>query len=145
MITKSARELGKTDGHRYTLRECKNCKQKRWVTVSSTRRSNYIGFCHTCNLNKRTMENHPRWNGGKIIVRGYILVKRPDHPFANRNGYVYEHRLVMADLFGIEALKDMVVHHKDRDKTNNHPSNLKLMENYDHLCLHNSRLRKATT
>ena len=41
-------------------------------------------------------KNNPRWKGGEILEKGkYVLVKRPDHPQANRHGYVRKHRLVM--------------------------------------------------
>src|SRR5262245_30182139 len=41
------------------------------------------------------------WNGGRTTDKsGYILIRKPDHPMANRNGYVREHRLVAEQLLG---------------------------------------------
>lgn len=46
--------------------------------------------------------NH--WKGGRCKVREgeqyYIYIKAPDHPHANKNGYVAEHRLVMEKHLG---------------------------------------------
>lgn len=31
------------------------------------------------------------------IDKGYIYIKKPNHPFATKEGYVYEHRLKMEE------------------------------------------------
>ena len=41
-------------------------------------------------------------------------------------GYVMEHRLVMEGLLGRELEPEEQVHHKDKNKSNNDPSNLEL-------------------
>ena len=72
-------------------------------------------------------EGNPRWNGGRSIhSAGYILVKRPNHPFATYNGYVREHRLVMEKHIGRYLLPGEDVYHLDDDKTNNSITNLEL-------------------
>jgi hypothetical protein len=38
---------------------------------------------------------HHSWAGGRIRDHGYIRILRPEHPQANRDGYVAEHRFVM--------------------------------------------------
>ena len=52
--------------------------------------------------------SHHRWNSGKIVSReGYIKVRAgKDHPFADPNGYAYEHLLVWlsAKRFGRRVL-----------------------------------------
>lgn len=81
--------------------------------------------------------NHYNWKGYTIGSNGYILIKKPGHPRADCNDYVYEHRLVYEET---EIVKDdsMVkgkccllswidIHHKDRDKQNNIFSNLQPM------------------
>ena len=78
-------------------------------------------------------ELNPAWRGGRHIARGYIYLLRPDHPYS-RNGYVREHRLVMEEHIGRYLLPGEVVHHKDKDKSNNSIENLELFaSNGEHL------------
>ena len=84
------------------------------------------------------MEKNPFWKGGRTKdADGYILVKSPDHPHANNNGYVREHRLVMEKKIGRYLLPSEVVHHDDEDHSNNDPSNLFLhASNGEHIREH---------
>ncbi|MCK5609213.1 hypothetical protein KAR91_45485, partial [Candidatus Pacearchaeota archaeon] len=57
--------------------------------------------------------NHWNWKGGKIKTdEGYILVKKSKHPFCNKNGYIYEHRLIMEKLLKRYLTPEEVIHHK---------------------------------
>lgn len=78
---------------------------------------------------------HKGWKGGKTIDKsGYVLSYHPDHPNANRSGYIREHRVVMESIVGRFLTKEEVVHHIDGNKLNNCPSNLKLYQsNGEHL------------
>lgn len=70
---------------------------------------------------------NPAWKGGRIIdFDGYVLLLLPDHPDANSQGYIREHRLVMEGLICRRLLRREVVHHKDGNKQNNSPENLLL-------------------
>lgn len=69
---------------------------------------------------------------------GYLLEHRPEHPHAESNGYVRQHRLVLEAKLGrfLDPKED--VHHIDGDKSNNHPDNLELMASRgDHVRHHN--------
>lgn len=35
-------------------------------------------------------KNNPRWAGGKLKRHGYWLIHKPNHPFCNKNRYVFE-------------------------------------------------------
>lgn len=73
----------------------------------------------------------PRWKGGKVWGgqdAKYALIYKPEHPQARR-GYIYEHRLLMEKKLGRYLLPDEVVHHKDENPKNNHPSNLEVYSN----------------
>lgn len=84
------------------------------------------------------------WKGGARVNKdGYRELLVLDHPFAKgrmkrgilrREGYVLEHRLVMEHTLGRFLLPTEVVHHRDRNKLNNHPDNLELFStNAEHL------------
>lgn len=79
------------------------------------------------------MEKNPAWKGGRCFDDdGYVLVKVPDHPFATKDGYVREHRLVMEEKLGRYLEPEEIVHHRDGNKSNNDPSNLRVYESNSH-------------
>lgn len=67
---------------------------------------------------------------------GYMYCYNPSHPLANKAGKVYEHRYVMSLHLGRWLERDEVVHHKDKDRTNNSLENLELTNASDHAKLH---------
>lgn len=68
-----------------------------------------------------------RWKGGRCLHQGkYWLVLQPDHPYADRHGYVREHRLVMEQHLGRYLHPREVVHHRNGDGLDNCLENLEL-------------------
>lgn len=65
------------------------------------------------------------------MMKGYLLILRPDHPLANGQGYVLEHRLVAYEA-GLLTDPACHVHHKDGDKLNNVLRNLEVLTASDH-------------
>lgn len=66
----------------------------------------------------------------------YRLILKPEHPLANKRGYVREHRLVMSEHLGRPLSDDEVVHHIDENPMNNSIDNLELMSGADHRRIH---------
>lgn len=98
------------------------------------------GYCstHLQRVNKwGTPEGAPR-----RLPKGYRVVRDPDHPLANSEGRILQHRKILYDTIGVgphpchwcgrqvewrtgsEAVSALVVDHLDHDKLNNDPSNL---------------------
>lgn len=57
---------------------------------------------------------------------GYVTIYRPDHPNAQADGQVLEHRYVMAERLGRALLPDETVHHRNGVRDDNRVENLQL-------------------
>lgn len=86
-----------------------------------------------------------KWKGGRKKGKGgYILVLAKDHPNADCQGYVPEHRLVAESVLGRRLSKREIVHHIDGDPANNCPENLEVFDsNGNHVSTTISREDRA--
>lgn len=91
----------------------------------------------------RIGSKNSNWKGGRRkCIDGYIDIYQPMHPFANKRGYVKEHRLVMEKHLGRYLKPEEVVHHINGIPNDNRLKNLKLFaNNIDHHKFH-KRMRK---
>ena len=87
-------------------------------------------------LYKQPIEEHPRWNGGKVERFGYILLRKPEYKNSPASGYIREHRFVIENKIGKPLKSTEVIHHIDGNKKNNNPSNLKIMSRRTHALIH---------
>ncbi len=146
---KNGREIGYKSSNRYIWCACIACGKERWVQLSGGEPSSRM--CrHCCGVAMSRSgfvngEKNPNWKGGRMETRqGYILVKLyPDDFFyqmAQNDGYVLEHRLVVAKALGRNLHSWEIVHHKhdkypkgreDR-RDNRYPENLQLVTNDRH-------------
>src|SRR5699024_1406120 len=81
-------------------------------------------------------EINPIYKGGTVSSYGYKLIKKPEHPNAGVDGYIFEHRYVMSEHIGRHLREDEVVHHKDENRLNNEINNLEIMSRSEHTKLH---------
>jgi len=133
-ITKG-RNIGKAESHDYMWTICPICGRKRWVklykgNVPSSR-------CNRCRGKQERGKDAHAWKGGKIYCTGgYIAVLvLPDSQFASmrkNNGYVPEHRLVMAKHLGRPLKKWEIVHHINGVRIDNRLENLIIVTNIQH-------------
>ena len=78
----------------------------------------------------------------KTVKKGeYIYAVVPEHPKANKYGYVLLHRVVMENHINRLLEPNEIVHHKDGNKHNNDISNLELMDSKEHNRMHSSKGR----
>lgn len=81
--------------------------------------------------------DHHNWKGGTTHhADGYVYVMVPGHPFADKDGYVLEHRLVMEQQLGRYLTSSELVHHKNEVKDDNRPENLELTSRSAHMVHH---------
>ena len=85
----------------------------------------------------RQGNKHWNWQGGKRIVRKYVYIYNPYHPFATKQGYVKRSHLVIEKIIGRYLTLEEVVHHKGvhfpigsiKNKQDDSPENLILFSN----------------
>ncbi len=78
-----------------------------------------------------------RNNGIKTHTMGYIYERKPDHPFADNQGYVRRSRLVIEKNLGRYLRPEEVTHHKNRIKDDDRLENITLFpNNKEHMKCH---------
>lgn len=138
---KKAIDLGYKGYYKYIWVACVNCGKERWVEYIIREAAPKKSLCYSCSRRKSghlegiklfgKREAHLNWRGGRYkTCQGYICIKlSPDDPFfpmVHEQGYVFEHRLVMARHLGRCLQPWEVIHHKNGDITDNRIENLQL-------------------
>ncbi len=146
---KRGKEIGKVNRYKHTWVACEICRKERWVLVY---RGKPISLkCQSCAagtyMKARVREKHPQWKGGRLLNSGgYISIKLNADDFfysmVQKNGYVLEHRLVVAKALGRCLHRWEIVHHKhnkypagsvEDKRDNRYPENLQLVSDDRHI------------
>lgn len=80
-------------------------------------------------LGKNAGEKHYKWKGGKAICNGYIRILAPNHPSADINGRISEHRFIIEKQIGRYLKSKESCHHINKIKTDNRLQNLMAFKN----------------
>jgi len=144
---------------KYNYLACIDCGKERWVMIAKGKPRSLR--CKSCSKKDKNHPNfgkiginfgkfgksHSAWKGGRFkdsIGYIYIWVDK-DSPFAkmrSHQGYILEHRLVMARYLGSSLTKEEVVHHNNEIVDDNRIENLKLFKNQgEHTAFHH-KLRR---
>lgn len=141
------------NGHRKMIwQACEDCGKERWVRIRGN--EPFPKYCRRCSCARVNGPGHVahNWQGGyRRMSSGYVLVwvSRDDFffPMADSDGYVREHRLVMAKHLGRCLQSWELVHHKGKrymgieNKSDNLIDNLKLTTRGSHLSEHTKGYR----
>jgi len=126
---KKGRDIGFKDYKGlYIWHACLDCGKPRWVKLRNNAPESLR--CRSCAYQKGG--NRAYYKGGRRKSHhDYIQIKlQPDdffYPMARDDGYIYEHRLVMARHLNRCLLPWEVVHHKNGIKSDNRIENLELL------------------
>ena len=132
-------------------RECNGAlRGAEWAQHGHKGRAGWTDASSSSNAEKMSGERNPAWKGGVTHRRGkgnYAgarYVRAPDwaKPMARADGYVMEHRLVLAARCCFLLTRSEVVHHLDHHPRHNSPENLELWPtNGDHKAAEAGRFR----
>ena len=133
--TKWARELNRPDSRgneKLVWRVCQECAAGKWVRFRKVAK-----LCFKCLLRNRRGDKHPSWKGGRNREGfGYISVQvlpgDKYYEMTKKNGYVMEHRLVMAHHLNRPLDKQEIVHHLNGIRNDNRRENLALVDRRTH-------------
>ena len=137
---KNGRELGlKSYRASYIWIPCAKCGLSRWVEYRRRDSKPLFDICRPCTLRQLHPKGRNSWNwkGGRYkTTQGYIFVMVAPSDFhcnmVNKQGYVLEHRLIMARFLNRNLYSWEIVHHKNHIKDDNRIENLQLVSDIGH-------------
>ncbi len=126
--TALGRNIGRKSNSRYVYICCEECQKPRWVRLDDGKPRSHL--CFTCS------NHHAHHKGGALTWNGYrkAWLEKGDfyYPMADKDGYVREHRLVVAKSLGRCLHPWEVIHHRNGEKLDNRIENLQLVSDLGH-------------
>ena len=129
---------------RYCSRQCNgHYRGQEWKQHAHKGRAAWADTSHASQAEKMTGPNNPAWKGGLTYFKRkgkyanqsikYVRCPLKFAAMARKDGYVMEHRLLVAAAMGRPLLRSECVHHSNHDATDNRLENLMLFaSNADH-------------
>ena len=74
---------------------------------------------------------------------GYRQILKPEHPRADRNGYVMEHIVEWEQATGVSVPQNCCIHHLNGNKTDNRIQNLCMMQHTAHTVFHHTGAKRS--
>lgn len=112
-----------------TAQIAKNCGVgfttiSRWLDAYGIKKIKHYNFVFD-----RKGSKGPYWKGGKYKdnFNGYVHIYNPNHPLANKRGYILEHRLTMEKFLRRPLRENELIHHKNGIKDDNRIENLEIV------------------
>lgn len=125
--------------------KCDNCQKevKRRYSRFKRNKKHKNHFCSPkCSYAFIQKEKHPNWKGGKYVNSyGYKMIHKDFvdekyHSMCASDGYIPEHRLVMAKKLNRPLKTEELVHHVDENRLNNKENNLEIVTKGEHSKIH---------
>jgi len=107
---------------------CRICK-KPFRAIPSTIKKGGGKFCSKECYGKSLIGSIRKNSKRRYTSNGYVYIKKPEHLFAKKNGYVSEHRFIYEKFLGRYLTSIEVIHHINKDKSDNRLVNLMYFEN----------------
>lgn len=93
-------------------------------------------FCsRQCRGLAESGERDRQWKGGRYPRLDGYVIRRIDVGRVE-----LEHRVVAAQMLGRPLASDEIVHHRNRNKSDNRPENLEIMTRREHIAAHRAEL-----
>ena len=146
---KDGTKLGFQKGNKYNLgkhpseetrkKMRKNHRTKRGYPILKGKDHPLFGKQHSLNSRKQMSKsaigkhlgiNNGKWKGGKYKnPYGYIHILNKNHPFADKRGYVFEHRLIIEKTINRYISNPEETHHINGIRDDNRIENLMVFKN----------------
>ena len=89
---------------------------------------------------------NPNWKGGKILMKGYWFIRKPNHPRVSKHNYIKRCWLVAEKYLKRHLYKGETIHHINETKTDDRPENLYLFpNNREHTLFHKLKDKPVLT